>query len=76
MWKEVGRMFNPIVESFLEKMPSSRDLKEKQGFLWEVGPCPLRRGQRNVRRKLNFAGGVKGVIWGQTAGSLWASVSL
>ena len=30
MWKEVGRTFNPIVESFLEKMPSSRDLKEKQ----------------------------------------------
>ena len=39
------------------RLMTSRDLKEKQGFLWEVGPCPPRPGQRNVRRKLNFAGG-------------------
>lgn len=30
VWEDIGRTFNPVVESFLEKRPSSRDLKEKQ----------------------------------------------
>ena len=30
MWKNIGRTFNPVMESLLEKMPSSRDLKEEQ----------------------------------------------
>lgn len=30
VWEDISRTFNPIVESFLEKRSSRRDLKEKQ----------------------------------------------